>query len=102
MRIIPDLQYHITKWGIFLGPIILLFITFYFILQNSLARAITLTVMGCIAISLTLFCIMWWKSHKVIEMAQKRYKQDIQNATMDFNEIVDKTGKKIKRKFGGK
>jgi hypothetical protein len=58
--------------------------------------------MGCLAISLALFGVMWWKSRKVIEMAQKRYKEDIDNATTDFNEIVDKAGKNAKRMFGRK
>jgi len=58
--------------------------------------------MGCLALSLALFGVMWWKSRKVIEMAQKRYKDDIDRATTDLNEIVDTTSRKIKKKFGGK
>lgn len=104
MRIITisNLRYQITKWGLFLGPIILLFVLFYYGIQVPLAGAIFLTVMGCLALSLALFGVMWWKSRKVIEMAQKRYKDDIMDAGIELNEIVDTTSRKIKKKFGGK
>lgn len=97
-----NLRYQLTKWGVFLGPIILLFVLFYYAIHTSIAGAIFLTVMGCLAISLALYGVMWWKSRKVIEMAQKRYKEDIMDAGMELNEFVDKAGKKIKKKFGGK
>ena len=79
-----------------------MFVLFYYGIQVPLAGAIFLTQMGCLALSLALFGVMWWKSRKVIEMAQKRYKDDIMDAGIELNEIVDTTSRKIKKKFGGK
>lgn len=79
-----------------------MFVLFYYGIQVPLAGAIFLTLMGCLALSLALFGVMWWKSRKVIEMAQKRYKDDIMDAGIELNEIVDTTSRKIKKKFGGK